>query len=136
MLSHPTQTLCRALAAAIERFVSGESLATLPQRHHGYLKERGSDLSFSIIIQLSTHHMSDKSSQKSSKFRRFFHIRGSNHSQFESDEMAQQYLKGKTAIVTGAGKMNGIGAASAIALAEQGANVRLMIDVHVVPTEN
>ncbi|EXJ81068.1 hypothetical protein A1O3_07356 [Capronia epimyces CBS 606.96] len=37
--------------------------------------------------------------------------------------MAQQYLKGKTAIVTGAGKINGIGAASAIALAEQGANV-------------
>jgi NAD(P)-dependent dehydrogenase (short-subunit alcohol dehydrogenase family) len=38
--------------------------------------------------------------------------------------MAQQYLKGKTAIVTGAGKPNGIGAASAIALAGQGANVR------------
>ncbi len=38
--------------------------------------------------------------------------------------MAQQYLKGKTAIVTGAGKPSGIGAASAIALAGQGANVR------------
>lgn len=38
--------------------------------------------------------------------------------------MAQQYLKGKVAIVTGAGKLNGIGAASAIALAEQGADVR------------
>lgn len=34
-------------------------------------------------------------------------------------------LKGKTAIVTGAGKLSGIGAATAIALAEQGANVSL-----------
>ena len=40
--------------------------------------------------------------------------------------MSQQYLKGKTAIVTGAGKPNGIGAASAFALAEQGANVRVV----------
>ncbi|KIX02637.1 uncharacterized protein Z518_08579 [Rhinocladiella mackenziei CBS 650.93] len=37
--------------------------------------------------------------------------------------MGPQFLKGKTAIVTGAGKPNGIGAASAMALAEQGANV-------------
>lgn len=41
--------------------------------------------------------------------------------------MAQQQLKGKTAIVTGAGKPNGIGAASSIALAEQGANVSLLL---------
>ena len=41
--------------------------------------------------------------------------------------MAQQYLKGKVAIVTGAGKLNGIGAQSAIALAEQGANVRFCL---------
>ncbi|KAI1298856.1 hypothetical protein F5Y03DRAFT_367237 [Xylaria venustula] len=34
-----------------------------------------------------------------------------------------QYLKGKTAIVTGSSKPNGIGAAVAIALAEHGANV-------------
>ncbi|KAI0811650.1 hypothetical protein GGR55DRAFT_80495 [Xylaria sp. FL0064] len=34
-----------------------------------------------------------------------------------------QYLKGKTAIVTGSSKLNGIGAAVAIALAEHGANV-------------
>jgi NAD(P)-dependent dehydrogenase (short-subunit alcohol dehydrogenase family) len=38
--------------------------------------------------------------------------------------MSQQYLKGKTAIVTGSGKPNGIGAAAAVALAEKGANVR------------
>lgn len=38
-----------------------------------------------------------------------------------SSDMAT--LKGKTAIVTGSGKLNGIGAATAIALAEQGANV-------------
>jgi NAD(P)-dependent dehydrogenase (short-subunit alcohol dehydrogenase family) len=34
-----------------------------------------------------------------------------------------QYLAGKLAIVTGAGKPNGIGAATAYALAEHGANV-------------
>ncbi|KAI0198140.1 hypothetical protein F4808DRAFT_437214 [Astrocystis sublimbata] len=34
-----------------------------------------------------------------------------------------QHLKGKTAIVTGSSKLNGIGAAIAIALAEHGANV-------------
>jgi NAD(P)-dependent dehydrogenase (short-subunit alcohol dehydrogenase family) len=34
-----------------------------------------------------------------------------------------QYLAGKLAIVTGAGKPNGIGAAAAYALAEHGANV-------------
>jgi NAD(P)-dependent dehydrogenase (short-subunit alcohol dehydrogenase family) len=34
-----------------------------------------------------------------------------------------QYLHGKLAIVTGASKLNGIGAAAAIALAEHGANV-------------
>lgn len=37
--------------------------------------------------------------------------------------MAQQQLKGKTAIVTGSAKAAGIGAAAATALAEQGANV-------------
>jgi hypothetical protein len=35
----------------------------------------------------------------------------------------EQYLAGKLAIVTGAGKPNGIGAAAAYALAEHGANV-------------
>jgi 3-oxoacyl-[acyl-carrier protein] reductase len=35
-----------------------------------------------------------------------------------------QYLEGKLAIVTGASKPNGIGAATAYALAEHGANVR------------
>jgi len=34
-----------------------------------------------------------------------------------------QYLRGKLAIVTGASKPSGIGAATAIALAERGANV-------------
>ena len=34
-----------------------------------------------------------------------------------------QYLAGKVAIVTGASKISGIGAATAIALAEHGANV-------------
>jgi 3-oxoacyl-[acyl-carrier protein] reductase len=34
-----------------------------------------------------------------------------------------QYLAGQVAIVTGASKLTGIGAASAIALAEHGANV-------------
>lgn len=34
-------------------------------------------------------------------------------------------LEGKTAIVTGAAKPNGIGAATALLLAEQGANVSL-----------
>lgn len=37
--------------------------------------------------------------------------------------MAQQSLKGKVAIVTGAAKINGIGAAAAIEFAKQGANV-------------
>jgi len=37
--------------------------------------------------------------------------------------MASKYLQGKTAIVTGAGKLTGIGAACAIAFAEQGANI-------------
>lgn len=37
--------------------------------------------------------------------------------------MAEKVLAGKVAIVTGAGKLTGIGAATAIALAEQGANV-------------
>jgi len=36
----------------------------------------------------------------------------------------EQYLAGKVAIVTGSSKLNGIGAATAIALAEHGANVR------------
>jgi len=36
----------------------------------------------------------------------------------------EQYLAGKTAIVTGAGKLNGIGFAIAYALAEHGSNVR------------
>jgi hypothetical protein len=36
-----------------------------------------------------------------------------------------QYLAGKLAIVTGSGKPNGIGAATAYALAEHGANVSL-----------
>lgn len=34
-----------------------------------------------------------------------------------------KYLAGKVAIVTGASKISGIGAAAAIALAEHGANV-------------
>ena len=34
-----------------------------------------------------------------------------------------QALRGKLAIVTGASKLSGIGAATAVALAEQGANV-------------
>ena len=34
-----------------------------------------------------------------------------------------QYLAGKLAVITGAGKLNGIGAAAAYALAEHGANV-------------
>jgi NAD(P)-dependent dehydrogenase (short-subunit alcohol dehydrogenase family) len=34
-----------------------------------------------------------------------------------------QYLAGKVAIVTGASKLSGIGASTAIALAEHGANV-------------
>lgn len=34
-----------------------------------------------------------------------------------------QHLAGKTAIVTGASKSNGIGAATALALAKHGANV-------------
>ena len=37
--------------------------------------------------------------------------------------MAAKTLNGKTAIVTGSGKLNGIGAATAIALAKQGASV-------------
>jgi len=37
--------------------------------------------------------------------------------------MAEKSLAGKVAIVTGSGKIAGIGAAAAIALAEQGANV-------------
>lgn len=41
-------------------------------------------------------------------------------------------LKGKTAIVTGAGKLTGIGAATAIALAEQGANVSFSDIGHVM----
>jgi 3-oxoacyl-ACP reductase-like protein len=44
----------------------------------------------------------------------------------KKQNMSPQLLKGKTAIVTGSSKLNGIGAASAIALAEQGANVRLL----------
>lgn len=39
--------------------------------------------------------------------------------------MASQVLKGKTAIVTGSGKLSGIGAATALILAEHGANVSL-----------
>jgi NAD(P)-dependent dehydrogenase (short-subunit alcohol dehydrogenase family) len=38
----------------------------------------------------------------------------------------QGYLKGKVAIITGASKMNGIGAATAFAMAEQGADVRFL----------
>ncbi|KIX93586.1 uncharacterized protein Z520_10764 [Fonsecaea multimorphosa CBS 102226] len=49
--------------------------------------------------------------------------------------MADQYLKGKTAIVTGAGKMSGIGAASAIALAEHGANVLIHYNSSAKPAE-
>lgn len=47
----------------------------------------------------------------------------------QPDTMASQSLKGKVAIVTGAGKPNGIGAASAIAFAEQGANVGSLLRV-------
>jgi len=36
-----------------------------------------------------------------------------------------KYLRGKLAIVTGASKPTGIGAATAVALAERGANVRI-----------
>ena len=39
--------------------------------------------------------------------------------------MASNSLKGKLAIVTGASKLNGVGFATAKALAEQGADVRL-----------
>ncbi|KAI1618737.1 hypothetical protein EDD37DRAFT_280443 [Exophiala viscosa] len=49
--------------------------------------------------------------------------------------MAQQYLKGKVAIVTGAGKLNGIGAQSAIALAEQGANLAIHYNSSAAPAE-
>ncbi|KIW66398.1 hypothetical protein PV04_05734 [Phialophora macrospora] len=49
--------------------------------------------------------------------------------------MSQQYLKGKTAIVTGAGKPNGIGAASAMALAGQGANVLIHYNSSAGPAE-
>jgi NAD(P)-dependent dehydrogenase (short-subunit alcohol dehydrogenase family) len=35
----------------------------------------------------------------------------------------EKYLAGKVAIVTGSSKLNGIGAATAFALAEHGANV-------------
>ncbi|EXJ90608.1 hypothetical protein A1O1_03711 [Capronia coronata CBS 617.96] len=49
--------------------------------------------------------------------------------------MSQQYLKGKTAIVTGAGKLNGIGAATAIALAEQGANVLIQYNSSAAAAE-
>jgi NAD(P)-dependent dehydrogenase (short-subunit alcohol dehydrogenase family) len=38
----------------------------------------------------------------------------------------EQYLAGKVAIVTGASKVVGIGAATAVALAEHGANVSLL----------
>jgi NAD(P)-dependent dehydrogenase (short-subunit alcohol dehydrogenase family) len=38
--------------------------------------------------------------------------------------MSGKPLAGKVAIVTGSGKLSGIGASTAIALAEQGANVR------------
>jgi 3-oxoacyl-ACP reductase-like protein len=37
--------------------------------------------------------------------------------------MKEQYLQGKVAIVTGASRTNGIGAATAYSLAEHGANV-------------
>ncbi|OCT50972.1 short-chain dehydrogenase/reductase SDR [Cladophialophora carrionii] len=49
--------------------------------------------------------------------------------------MSQQYLRGKTAIVTGAGKPNGIGAASAVALAGQGANVLIHYNSSAGPAE-
>lgn len=39
----------------------------------------------------------------------------------------EQYLAGKLAIVTGAAKANGIGFASALALAEHGADVSLLL---------
>jgi 3-oxoacyl-[acyl-carrier protein] reductase len=38
---------------------------------------------------------------------------------------SEQYLAGKTAIVTGSSKLNGIGAATALAFAKHGANVSL-----------
>jgi hypothetical protein len=37
---------------------------------------------------------------------------------------SEKYLAGKTAIVTGSSKLNGIGAATALTLAKHGANVR------------
>jgi NAD(P)-dependent dehydrogenase (short-subunit alcohol dehydrogenase family) len=47
------------------------------------------------------------------------------HSSVHYSAMAKdQYLAGKLAIVTGAAKPNGMGAAIAYALAEHGANVR------------
>ncbi|KIW19597.1 hypothetical protein PV08_00170 [Exophiala spinifera] len=49
--------------------------------------------------------------------------------------MASQSLKGKVAIVTGAGKPNGIGAATAIAFAEQGANVAIQYNSSAGPAE-
>jgi NAD(P)-dependent dehydrogenase (short-subunit alcohol dehydrogenase family) len=46
-----------------------------------------------------------------------------------------QYLAGKLAIVTGAGKPNGIGAATAYALAEHGANVSSYDGVIAIETD-
>lgn len=43
-----------------------------------------------------------------------------------------QYLAGQVAIVTGSSKMSGIGAASAIAIAEHGANVQTLLQFHDV----
>jgi 3-oxoacyl-ACP reductase-like protein len=75
-------------------------------------------------------------SKHTHRFLKYFHLQNLGHQHrsgipveqtlptAHTEEMAQQYLKGKVAIVTGAGKPNGIGAASAIALAEQGADVR------------
>ena len=49
--------------------------------------------------------------------------------------MSGQTLKGKTALVTGSGKITGIGAATAIALAEQGANVAIHYSTSAGPAQ-
>ncbi|KIW55649.1 hypothetical protein PV05_04380 [Exophiala xenobiotica] len=86
-------------------------------------------------------------SKHTHRFLKYFHLQNLGHptgsaiqveqtlTPAHTEEMAQQYLKGKVAIVTGAGKLNGIGAASAIALAEQGADVAIHYNSSAGPAE-
>ncbi|KAK5399394.1 hypothetical protein LTR20_008572 [Exophiala xenobiotica] len=86
-------------------------------------------------------------SKHTHRFLKYFHLQNLDHQNRSgipveqtlptphTEEMAQQYLKGKIAIVTGAGKPNGIGAASAIALAEQGADVAIHYNSSAGPAE-